>query len=78
VRDFFSPHGKNLSPYGKNLSPYGKFNDIDAKHKQKSAILSVRYTAYDKLFIFCWRIYRTVRDFYRAVRKISHRAGTCQ
>jgi hypothetical protein len=59
VRDFFSPHGKNLSPYG-------KFNDNDAKHKQKSAILSVRDTAYDNLFIFCWRIYR-------AVRKISHR-----
>jgi hypothetical protein len=46
VRDFFSPHGKNLSPHG-------KFNDIDAKHKQKSAILSVRDTAYDNLFIFC-------------------------
>jgi hypothetical protein len=70
VRDFFSPHGKNLSPYG-------KFNDIDAKHKQKSAILSVRDTAYDNLFIFCWRIYRAVRDFYRAVRKISHRTVTC-
>jgi hypothetical protein len=46
VRDFFLPHGKNLSPHG-------KFNEIDAKHKQKSAILSVRYTAYDNLFIFC-------------------------
>jgi hypothetical protein len=55
VRDFFSPHGKNLSQYG-------KFNDIDAKHKQKSAILPVRDTAYDTLFIFCWRIYRMVND----------------
>jgi hypothetical protein len=43
VRDFFSPHGENISPYS-------KFNDIDAKHKQKSAILSVRDTAYDNLF----------------------------
>jgi hypothetical protein len=43
---------KNLSPHGKNLSPHGKFNDIDAKHKQKSEILSMRYTAYDNLFIF--------------------------
>ena len=64
VRDFFSPCGKNLSPCG-------KFNDIYAKHKQKSAILAVRDTAYDKLFILCWRIYRTVRDFYRTVRKKS-------
>jgi hypothetical protein len=33
------PHGERFfSPYGKNLSPCGKFNDIDAKHKQKSAI----------------------------------------
>jgi hypothetical protein len=61
VRDFFSPCGKNLSPCG-------KFNDIYAKHKQKSAILAVWGTTYDKLFILCWRIYRTVRDFYRTVR----------
>jgi hypothetical protein len=30
------PHGKRF------YSPYGKFNDIDAKNKQKSAILLVR------------------------------------
>jgi hypothetical protein len=36
------PHGERFfSPYGKNLSSCGKFNDIDAKHKQKSAILPV-------------------------------------
>jgi hypothetical protein len=29
----------------------------------------VRYTSYDNLFIFCWRIYRTMRDFYRTVKK---------
>jgi hypothetical protein len=39
VRDFFSPHGKNLSPYG-------KFNDIDAKYKQKSVILFFFYFIY--------------------------------
>jgi hypothetical protein len=50
---------------------------MDAKHKRKSAILTVRELAYDNLLIFCWRIYRTVKDFYRTVRKISHRAGTC-
>jgi hypothetical protein len=31
--------------------PCGKFNGIDAKHKQKSAILSMREPAKDKLFI---------------------------
>jgi hypothetical protein len=31
--------------------PCGKFNDIDAKHKQKSAILPMREPAKDKLFI---------------------------
>jgi hypothetical protein len=41
-------HGERFfSPYGKNLSPCGKFNDIDAKHKQKSAILPVRELAKD-------------------------------
>jgi hypothetical protein len=40
-----------FSPYGKNLSPSGKFNDIDAKHEQKSAILPVGELANDKLFI---------------------------
>jgi hypothetical protein len=50
------------------------------KYKQKQCIISgiphretlpcrVRYTAYDNLFIFYQKIYRTVRDFYRAVRK---------
>jgi hypothetical protein len=46
------PHGERLfSPYRKNLSLCGKFNEIDAKHKQKSAILPVRELAKDKLFI---------------------------
>jgi hypothetical protein len=46
------PHGERFfSPYSKNLSPCGKFNDINAKHKQKSAILPVREPAKDKLFI---------------------------
>jgi hypothetical protein len=37
------PHGERFfSLYGKNLSPCGKFNDIDAKHQQKSASLPVR------------------------------------
>jgi hypothetical protein len=36
---------------GKNLSPWGKFNDIDAKHKKKSAILPLREPAKDELFI---------------------------
>jgi hypothetical protein len=46
------PHGERFfSPYGKNRSPCGKFNYIDAKHKQKSAILPVRELAKDKLFI---------------------------
>jgi hypothetical protein len=44
------PHGKRFfSPYGKNLWPCGKFNDIDAKHKQKSAIFPVRELAKDRL-----------------------------
>jgi hypothetical protein len=48
------PHGERFfSLYGKNLSPCGKFYDIDAKHKQKSAILPVRELAKDKLFILC-------------------------
>jgi hypothetical protein len=48
------PHGKRFfSPYGKYLSHCGKFNDIDAKHKQKSAILPVRELAKDKLFLLC-------------------------
>jgi hypothetical protein len=69
--DFFSPRGKHLSRCG-------KFNDNGAKHKQKSAILTVQKLVYDKLFILLWKIYHTVSDFYRTVRKISHRAGTCQ
>jgi hypothetical protein len=71
------PHGERFfSPNGKNLSPCSKFNDIDAKHKQKSAISTVRELAKDKLFILCWLIYRTARDLFRTVRKISRRAGT--
>jgi hypothetical protein len=60
-----------FSTYGGKLSSCGKFNDIDAKHKQKSVILTVQELFFDKLFIRCWKIYRTVR-------KISHRAETCQ
>jgi hypothetical protein len=46
------PHGERFfSRYGKNLSPCGKFNDIDSKNKQKSAIFTVRELAKDKLFI---------------------------
>jgi hypothetical protein len=46
------PHGERFfSPYGKNLLPCGKFNDIDAKHKQKSVTLLGRELAKDKLFI---------------------------
>jgi hypothetical protein len=72
------PHGERFfSPYGKNLSPCGKFNDIDAKHKQKSAILPMRELAKDGLFILWLRIYRTERDFYHTGRKISRHAGTC-
>jgi hypothetical protein len=45
------PHGERFfSPYGKNLLPCGKFNDIDAKHKQKAAIFTMRELARDKLF----------------------------
>jgi hypothetical protein len=33
--------------------PCGKFNDIDAKHKQKSEILPMRELVKDKLFILC-------------------------
>jgi hypothetical protein len=58
------PHGERFfSPYGKNLSPCIKFNDIDAKHKQKSMIFTVRELAKDELFILCWKIYCTLRDF---------------
>jgi hypothetical protein len=64
---------KNL---GKNLSQCGKFNDIDAKHKQKSGIFTVREVAKDKWCILCWKIYHTARDFYRTAKKISCRAGT--
>jgi hypothetical protein len=65
-----------FSPNGKNLLPCGKFNDIDAK---QTRICDFHHAelAKDKLFILCWKIYRTVRDFYRAARKISRRAGTC-
>jgi hypothetical protein len=42
---------RDFSRCGKNLSPCGRFNDIDAKHEQKSAILPVRELAKDKLFI---------------------------
>jgi hypothetical protein len=66
------------SPVRDFISPCGKFNDIDAKHKQKSAILTVRKLVYDKLFILCRKIYRTVNNFYRTVINISHRTGTCQ
>jgi hypothetical protein len=46
------PHGERFfSLYGKNFSPCGKFNDIEAKHEQKSAILPVRELAKDRLFI---------------------------
>jgi hypothetical protein len=46
------PYGERFfSPYSKNLSPCGKFNDIDAKCKQKSAIFPVREPAKDRLFI---------------------------
>jgi hypothetical protein len=44
------PYGERFfSLYGKNLSPCGKFNDINAKQKQKSAILPMRELAKDKL-----------------------------
>jgi hypothetical protein len=52
VLDKFPHCERFFSPYGKNLSLCGKFNDIDAKHKHKSAILPVREPAKDKLFIF--------------------------
>jgi hypothetical protein len=46
-------HVNDKLPCGERFfSPHGKFNDIDAKHKQKSAILPVQDTAYDNLFIF--------------------------
>jgi hypothetical protein len=51
VLDKFPHSERFFSLYSKNLSPCGKFNDIDAKHKQKSAILPVREPAQDKLFI---------------------------
>jgi hypothetical protein len=51
VLDKFPHDERFFSPYGKNLSPCGKFNDINAKHKQKTAILPVREPAKDKLFI---------------------------
>jgi hypothetical protein len=71
------PHGERFfSPYGKNPSLCGKFNDIDAKHKQKSAIFTMRELAKDKLFMLCWKIYCLVRDFYFTARKISRHAGT--
>jgi hypothetical protein len=45
------PHGERFfSPYSKNLSPCGKFNDINAKNKQKSAILPVLEPGKDRLF----------------------------
>jgi hypothetical protein len=65
------PHGEWF------FSPYGKFNDIHANHKQKSAIFTVQELAKDQLFILCWKIYRTVRDFYHTAWKISHHVGTC-
>jgi hypothetical protein len=77
VLDKFPQGERFFSPYGKNLSQCGKFNDIDANYKQKSAILPVQELAKDKLFILCWRIYCTARDFYHIGRKISRRAGTC-
>jgi hypothetical protein len=42
VLDKFPHSERFFSPYGKNFSPCGKFNDIDAKHKPKSAIFTVR------------------------------------
>jgi hypothetical protein len=51
VLDKFLRGERFFSPYGKNLSPCSKFHGIDAKHKQKSAILPVREPAKDKLFI---------------------------
>jgi hypothetical protein len=49
--DKFLQGERLFSPYGKNLLPCGKFNDIDAKHKQKSVILPARELAKDKSFI---------------------------
>jgi hypothetical protein len=72
------PHGNRFfSLYGKNLSPCGKFNDIDAKHNQKSVIFTMRELAKDKLFTLCWKIYRMVRNFYCTGRIIFRCAGTC-
>jgi hypothetical protein len=77
VLDKFPHCERFFSPYGNNLLPCGKFNDIDAKQKQKSTMLPVREPAKDKLFILYLRIYRTARDLYRMGRKISRCAGTC-
>jgi hypothetical protein len=44
------PHGERFFlPYGKNNLPCGKFNDIDAKYKQKSEIFTVRELAKDQV-----------------------------
>jgi hypothetical protein len=51
VPDKFPRGDRFFSPYGKNLLLCSKFNNIDAKHKQKSAVLPVRELAKDRLFI---------------------------
>jgi hypothetical protein len=51
VLDKFAHGDRVFSPYDKNLLPCGKFNDIDAKHKQKSVIFPMRELAKDRLLI---------------------------
>jgi hypothetical protein len=70
VLDQFPNGERFFSFYGKNLSPWGKFNDINAKHKQKSVIFTLRELAKDKLLILCWKIYRMARYFKHTARKI--------
>jgi hypothetical protein len=77
VQDKF-PHGERFfSLYSKNLWPCGKFNDIDAKHKQKPAILPVREPAKDKLFTLYLEDLPYGERFLPYGRKISRRDGTC-
>jgi hypothetical protein len=59
---------RDFSPHTVKISPCGKFNDIDAKHKQKSAILPVRELAKDRLF----NVYTLVENLPQGERFLLH------
>jgi hypothetical protein len=59
---------RNFSLSQRNVQIFHRMG-IGAHFVHRAVIFTMGELAYDKLFILCWRIYRTVRNFNFTVRK---------